>query len=101
MAHVRWVEAAESGITRPPQQPSLAAGETVEDAPDLERLAQLVADGSIPFPPDWDADVAGRLAFEVLRIRRTRLIRFIARVMATSIRREAAETKGIRREHEE
>lgn len=56
---------------------------------DVPRLARLVADGSMPFPTGLSVADVNRLAEEVVRIRRQRLLKFIARAIADDILREA------------
>ena len=57
--------------------------------PDQLRLwARLVADGEAEFPPDLPPDQEQSLLYEVRRLRRARLITFIARQIALDIHRE-------------
>ncbi len=52
---------------------------------DVGRLAQLVADGEVPFPRDLDDSTQRTLVLRVAHLRRGRLLRFIARVIARDI----------------
>lgn len=54
---------------------------------DLRRWAQLIANGELPFPTHLSASEFDRLAVEVSRLRRTRLIRYIARAIASDFER--------------
>ncbi len=53
---------------------------------DLARRADAVAHGQVPFPEDLDDDEAERLRLEVVRIRRRRLVTFIARAISRDMR---------------
>jgi hypothetical protein len=55
----------------------------------LMRLAQLVADGELPFPGNLPLERKQRLLSEVQRRRRDRLVRHVARAIAEDILREA------------
>jgi len=55
----------------------------------LMRLAQLVADGELPFPGNLPLERRQRLLVEVQRHRRERLVHYIARAIAEDILREA------------
>ena len=52
-------------------------------------LAQLVADGELPFPGDLPLELEQQLLSEVQRRRRERLVRHIARAIAEDILRGA------------
>ena len=54
----------------------------------MERWARLLADGEVEFPEALSAQQAEALLTEVRRLRRTRLIRFIARQIARHIKRD-------------
>lgn len=51
----------------------------------LRRLAALVALGEAPLPQDLPPDELGAVLAEVGRLRRDRLIRFIARAIASDL----------------
>ena len=54
----------------------------------MERWAQLLADGEVEFPEALPAHQAEALVAEVRRLRRKSLIRFIARQIARHIKRD-------------
>lgn len=58
---------------------------------DIERWAPLVANGEVPFPKDLARDQRTLLLFEVNRLRRGRLVRYIARAIASDIERSCAD----------
>ena len=55
----------------------------------LARLADFVARGELPLPDDLLADQLEHLALEVRKRRRTRLVEYIARTIATDIHRSS------------
>ena len=59
-----------------------------ESQVDVSRVAQMVACGEMQTPLHWPPDLLHRLLDEVHRIRRGRLVRFIARSIASDIYRE-------------
>lgn len=59
---------------------------------DFNRCVRLVADGDLPFPADVCAEAAERLAGEISRLRRARLVQHIARAMADDIVRSRGQT---------
>lgn len=65
-----------------------AAASEPAPGPDLGRLARLVADGVAPFPADLAPADAEALGAAVVRLRRDRLVRHVARAIARDIRRE-------------
>jgi hypothetical protein len=70
-------------------QHSAASGNTVELAPDvLERTARLIGDGQIDWPAGLTPAQEQRLLDEVRRLRRARLVRFIASGIAIDIARD-------------
>lgn len=52
---------------------------------DLSRLAELVASGEFQFPDQLSAEQCDWLASRVLKLRRQRFLRFLARSLAQSI----------------
>jgi hypothetical protein len=62
---------------------------TVRDSEQLERIAHLVAAGELPVPTDLAADQTEQLVAMVRERRRRRLVQFLARAIATSIRSES------------
>lgn len=81
--------------------PAETGGESVSDSADaptggqveftdeqMERWARLLADGEVEFPEALPAHQAEVLLAEVRRLRRKRLIRFIARQIARHIKRD-------------
>ena len=60
----------------------------------LMRLAQLVADGELPFPGNLPLERKQRLLSEVQRRRRDRLVHYIARAIAEDILRGAGPIPG-------
>lgn len=58
---------------------------TAETTTDLRALAQLIADGEIPFPMDRQAHERRRLVVLVRERRRRRLIEYLAQQIARSI----------------
>ena len=56
---------------------------------DPARLAALVATGELPFPAGLAPAEAAALAAEVRRLRRARLVRLVAGVIARDLLREA------------
>ena len=54
---------------------------------DLDRWASLVADGQVPFPKELPSQTQEVLGRKVSRLRRLRLLRFIARTIALDIHR--------------
>lgn len=55
--------------------------------PDLNRLAQLIADGQIPIPARLHSATQQALVSRVADLRRSRFLRFIARAIAQDIHR--------------
>ena len=53
----------------------------------LMRLAQLVANGELPFPTNLPAERSQRLLVEVQQRRRRKLVKYIARMIALDIQR--------------
>jgi hypothetical protein len=53
----------------------------------LERLGELVADGTIPFPIDWPPDRQAALSVLVRARRRDRLVKLIVRAIADDLGR--------------
>lgn len=64
---------------------------TASSAPDrtemLRRLAALVAVGEAPLPQDLPPDELRTVLMEIARLRRDRLVRFIARAIASDLER--------------
>ena len=58
---------------------------------DVARMARLVATGEAPWPEHLAPTAAAELTMEVRRLRRSRLIRFIARQIAADIARDREE----------
>ena len=54
----------------------------------LPEIAEIVADGEVPIPIDWEPDRLLPLLDLVHRNRRHSLVKFIARVIANDIRRQ-------------
>jgi len=67
------------------QHAAVKADKDSHEGIDLDRCARLVADGDLPFPTDLCEDAAERLAGEISRLRRARLVKHIARAMADDI----------------
>lgn len=61
---------------------------------DPDRLAALLAAGEAPFPEGLPAAEAAALAAAVRRLRRERLVRFVARLIARSIIRDLRAKAG-------
>ncbi|WP_160167285.1 hypothetical protein [Rhodopirellula sp. SWK7] len=59
-----------------------------ESAARLSRIAEMIADGEIPIPVDWPHSRLHPLLDLVHAARRRRLVQFIARTIASDIRRE-------------
>ncbi len=55
----------------------------------LPQIAEMIADGEIPIPVDWPDSHLHPLLDLVHAARRRRLVHFIARTIASEIRREA------------
>lgn len=76
---------------RPPENNGVG-GPTIEEQElaeaQLQRWAQLVADGDAEFPDSMPGPQAERLLAEVRRRRRDRLIKLFARQIAQSVRRD-------------
>ena len=53
----------------------------------FDRVAELVANGELPFPENLTAKRSQRLLVEVQQRRRRRLVKFIARMIALDIHR--------------
>ena len=54
----------------------------------LPKIAEMIADGEIPIPVDWPDSHLHPLLDLVHAARRRRLVHFIARTIASDIRRE-------------
>jgi hypothetical protein len=61
----------------------------------LQRWAARIAEGQDPFPRDLPAAERERLATEVRRLRRERLLAFLARAIAQDIRRQERQDKEV------
>ncbi len=53
----------------------------------LGRVAELVANGELPFPANLPAERSQRLLVEVQQRRRRKLVKYIARMIALDIQR--------------
>src|SRR5262249_50888357 len=71
-----------TGSTATPQASALSEGE-------IDRWADLIADGQASFPADLPPIDQDRLRAAVQRRRRNRLVRHIARAIALDLRRAA------------
>lgn len=63
---------------------------------DLERWAQLVADGQVPFPPHLESSAQEAILHRVAHLRRSRLLKFIARVIASDLLQSRRPTEEYR-----
>lgn len=73
------------GSTNGPVSANPAVGKESERSVDLERWAQLIADGEVSFPGDLAPERAEILRRKVRECMRRRLMRFIARRIAKEI----------------
>lgn len=65
--------------------PYLTGNSTADRSDMLRRLAALVALGDVPLPEDLAPDELRTILTEVARLRRDRLVGFIARAIASDI----------------
>ncbi len=80
------------GGERPPAPgPALPTTGSAADAESLDRLANLIADGRVPFPTDAPAPDRDRLRALVRARLRARLLALVARAVARDIRGENKE----------
>ena len=69
----------------PSESTSDHSAETTTSELDRNRLADLIADGELPFPQSISAEEALRLATKVRERRRTTLVDFLARQIAQQL----------------
>jgi hypothetical protein len=77
----------ESGFAVPPPSSCTAPLGALE-SDQIDRLAELIANGQSEVPPDLSDTDQQRLHEEVRRLLRARLLRFIARAIATRLQRD-------------
>jgi hypothetical protein len=70
-----------------PQQKNENVAVPNDELADQRRLPKLIATGEMPFPSGLSQSETDLLAIEVSRLRRVRLVRYIAREIARDIER--------------
>ncbi len=69
------------------QSASVNSDDSTATAIDLNRLANQIAIGLVPFPNDLEAEDSNRIAAAVRERRRSQLVKFLARQVAIHIAR--------------